>query len=301
MPAPRPRPRQKLPPRNPARACRHAAFAVRRDLRGAVPDPGLRLRQRRQAERGSRRRARLPVLALRQSHRHDVRGAHGAARRRRGRAGAATGMAAVTIALMGRSRPATMWWPRALFGSCRCRRGSSASVRRRPRLVHGPTSRPGATPCGPTPRPASSRARPIRRSKSSTSPRSPSRTRSARCWWSTTCLPPRSCRSRCAWRRLVVYSATKHIDGQGRCWAASSWAPSILQDEVYPSRSAIPARAIAVQRLGAAQRPRTLASACGARARRRRGSPTARRPSQDHGLPYPGRADHPQYEVAAAR
>src|SRR6478752_2315670 len=33
----------KLPPRDPACACRHPALAVRRDLGGTLPHPGLRL------------------------------------------------------------------------------------------------------------------------------------------------------------------------------------------------------------------------------------------------------------------
>ena len=45
-----------------------------------------------------------------------------------------------------------------------------------------------------------------------------SRTRRARWWWSTTCSPRPCCRSRCKLGAdVVVYSATKHIDGQGRC------------------------------------------------------------------------------------
>ena len=76
-----------LSSRNPAGAFRHPALAVRRDVRGAVPDPGLRLRQRR-AVRGALqgRGSRLPLFALLQPDRRDVRAAHDRARRRRGRA-----------------------------------------------------------------------------------------------------------------------------------------------------------------------------------------------------------------------
>ena len=72
------------------------ALAVRRDVGGAVPHPGLRLRQFR-AGRGplQGRGPRLPVLALRQSDRRHVRAAH---RRIRGRGSGARD-----------SRPA---WPR---------------------------------------------------------------------------------------------------------------------------------------------------------------------------------------------
>ena len=61
----------------------NAALAVRRDLRGALPDAGLRLREL--AAGGAalqERRARLSVFAVLQSDRHDVRAAHGAPGRR---------------------------------------------------------------------------------------------------------------------------------------------------------------------------------------------------------------------------
>ena len=77
--------RQALPPRHRARAWRHDALAVRRDLRGALPDAGLRL-SRRRGGRGALqgRGSGLRLFALRQSDRRHVRGAHVPARRRGG-------------------------------------------------------------------------------------------------------------------------------------------------------------------------------------------------------------------------
>ena len=72
-----------VPPRNPPGSVRHPALAVRRDVGGAVPHPGLRLRQFRAGGGPLQGRGpRLPVFALRQSDRDDVRAAH---RRIRGR------------------------------------------------------------------------------------------------------------------------------------------------------------------------------------------------------------------------
>ena len=74
----------KLPPRDPARACRHPALAVRRDLGGTLPHPGLRLRERPECGKAlQERRAGLSVFALLQPDRDHVRAAHGRARRRR--------------------------------------------------------------------------------------------------------------------------------------------------------------------------------------------------------------------------
>ncbi len=64
---------------------RQPALGVRRDIRGAVPDLGLSLSAGRGCRRPLRRSgAGLHVLACRQSHGADVRGAPGAARGRRG-------------------------------------------------------------------------------------------------------------------------------------------------------------------------------------------------------------------------
>ena len=63
------------------------ALAIRRNLRGAVPDPGFCLRHRR-AMRGAvqGRGSRLSLFALFQSQHLDVRAPHDRARRRRSRA-----------------------------------------------------------------------------------------------------------------------------------------------------------------------------------------------------------------------
>ena len=190
-----------LPPRNPPGAIRHAALAVRRNVGGAVSDPGLRLRQLR-AGRGALqgRRSRLSVFALRQSDRRHVRAAHGGVRGRGSRArdrdrhGRGHDLAG-RPAQGRRSR-------RRLEGDVRLLplrgRGLPAALRRRlDAWSTAAISTPGATRCGRTPRRSFSKARPIRRSKSSTSPRWPrSRTRPAPRSWSTTCSRRRCCRAR---------------------------------------------------------------------------------------------------------
>ena len=79
-------PHRPLPPRNPAGPFRHLALGIRRNVRGAVSDPGLCLRQRR-AMRGALqgRGPRLHLFALFQSDDCDVRAPHDRARRRRSR------------------------------------------------------------------------------------------------------------------------------------------------------------------------------------------------------------------------
>ncbi len=133
----------------------------------------------------------------------------------------ATGMAAVTSALLCFLKAGDhIVAARALFGSCRyvvedlCPRFGIAST-----LVDGRDTTPGKRPCGPTPRRSSSRRRPIRPSTWSTSPRCPrSPTPPAPWWWSTTCSPRRMLQKPLKLGAdIVVYSATKHIDGQGRC------------------------------------------------------------------------------------
>ena len=134
----------------------------------------------------------------------------------------ATGMAAVTTALMGQVRAGDhVVASKALFGSCRyvveehLPRYGVAST-----LVDG-TDLDAVAQGGAAQHQDLLPGEPdqSRRSRCSTSRRSPrSRTRRARRWWSTTCS-----RRRCSSSPLelgadcVVYSATKHIDGQGRC------------------------------------------------------------------------------------
>ena len=99
----------------------------------------------------------------------------------------------------------------------------------------------------------------------------------------------------------VVYSATKHIDGQGRCLGGVD--PGV--GEIHPGQCAHPDPAdrpvdVAVQCLGAAQGP---GDAGGARAppdrhaRRRSRSRSSEHPKITR-LIYPGRPDHPQAAIA---
>ncbi len=75
-----------LPPGNPPGAIRHAALAVRRDVRSAVPHPRLCLRQRRPGRGALQGRGSgLSIFALCQSDRRHVRAAHGGIRGRRSR------------------------------------------------------------------------------------------------------------------------------------------------------------------------------------------------------------------------
>ena len=114
--------RSQIPPRNPARACRHAALAVRRNLGGAVPHPGLRLRQRRcSAEKRFKNeepgyqysRFSNPTVTMFEQRMAALEGAEAAR-------ATATGMAAVTTALMGQVRAGDhVVASKALFGSCR--------------------------------------------------------------------------------------------------------------------------------------------------------------------------------------
>ena len=109
---------------------------------------------------------------------------------------------------------------RALFGSCRyivetlCPRFGIAST-----LSTAATSTPGARRCAPTPRCSSSRRRPTRRSSSSTSPPSPSSPSEigALVVVDNVFATPMLQRPLAHGADIVVYSATKHIDGQGRC------------------------------------------------------------------------------------
>ena len=122
--------------------------------------------------------------------------------------------------------------------------------------------------------------------RASTSRRSPrSRTRPAPRWWSTTCSRRRSTRSPLELGAdCVVYSATKHIDGQGRCLGGVILASG----EVHPGQHPQPDPAdrsvdVAVQRLGAAEGPGDALGAGAAADRHRRDRRgRARRASEDH-------------------
>ena len=121
-------------PRHPSGARRRDAFAVRGDLGGAVPHPGLSLRH----DGGGggalqRRRAGLHLFALRQSDGRDVRAAHGAVR---GRRGGARHRQRHGGGHRGADGPAQGRRPcRRVAGAVRlvslCRRGAAAAFRRR--------------------------------------------------------------------------------------------------------------------------------------------------------------------------
>ena len=214
---------QKLPPRNPARACRHAALAVRRDLGGAVPHPGLRLRQRRAGRAALQgRRARLPVFALLQPDRDDVRAAHGRARGRGGRARDRDRHGGGHHRADGPGRAGDhVVASKALFGSCLyvvedyLPRYGVAST-----LVDGTDlDAVAARRCGRTPRPSSWRARPIPTLEvlDIAAIAKIAHAAGATLVVDNVFATPLFQQPLELGADCVVYSATKHIDGQGRC------------------------------------------------------------------------------------
>ena len=101
---------------------------------------------------------------------------------------------------------------------------------------------------------------------------------------------------------IVVYSATKHIDGQGRCLGGV-----VLSDEAWIEEKLFPY----LKHTGPSLSPfnawvllkalETLAVRVDARRRRaRRGSPTslAEHPARRAASTIPGHASHPQYALA---
>ena len=100
---------------------------------------------------------------------------------------------------------------------------------------------------------------------------------------------------------IVVYSATKHIDGGGRVMGGAILGGAALMEEAY-KRSRPPPRtvAVAVQRLGAAQGPGDAGTPRAGAGADRRGPGRPRRgpPQGQARAAIPGRADHPQYGVA---
>jgi O-succinylhomoserine sulfhydrylase len=99
---------------------------------------------------------------------------------------------------------------------------------------------------------------------------------------------------------VVVYSATKHIDGQGRCLGGVILSDKNGSTSTCTTISATPARPVAVQRLDAAEGPETLPL----RVASRRRMPADRRlpgRAEPEGRPviYPGRKDHPQADIVA--
>ena len=95
----------------------------------------------------------------------------------------------------------------------------------------------------------------------------------------------------------VVYSATKHIDGQGRVLGGVILASEkFIMDHVHQVHPPDRAVAVAVQRLGAAEGAGDACRcACSGRPTRRRAVSTALAGHKKISrLIYPGRADHPQ-------
>ena len=255
--------------RDPPRACRHPALAVRRDLGGDVSHPGLRLRQRR-AVRSALQRQRAGLSSIRASpirpstcSRTRMAALEGAEAAR----ATATGMAAVHDCAgrpgQGRrprrrgarrcSAPAAGWSRTCCRASASPRRWSTDSI-----------STSGAARCGPTPRCSSWKARPIRRWRCSTSRRSPSiaHDAGARLVVDNVFATPIFQSPLALGADFVVYSATKHIDGQGRCLGGIILASEkLIQDHIHNLLRQTGPGDVAVQRLGVAQGPGDAAAA----------------------------------------
>ena len=218
----------------------------------------------------------------------------------------ASGMAAVTAALMGQLKAGDHVV--AAQGAVRLvplrRRGAAAALRRRldagrrrrPRRMARRDAAQHQDRVSRKPDQSDARDRRHRRRR-----RDPAR-RPARRWWSTTSSPRRCCSGRSQLGAdCVVYSATKHIDGQGRVLGGVILASREIHRRPHPQFPA-PDRPVpvAVQRLGDAE---VAGDAAGARraqmALARRGSPISwpTDPSVARVL-YPGRADHPQPALA---
>jgi hypothetical protein len=103
---------------------------------------------------------------------------------------------------------------------------------------------------------------------------------------------------------VVVYSATKHIDGQGRVLGGAILTSEAINEEFYRD-SAAPHRpvAVAVQRLGPAQGPGDPgpARAPPDRHRLRALADTIGEHKKVKQVLYPFRADHPGHNVAKAQ
>ena len=278
-----------LPPRNPPGACRHAALAVRRDVGGAVPHPGLRLRQRR-GMRGAllRQDPGLRLFALLQPDHGHVRAAHGRARRRRGRAldrdrhggghHRADGPGARRRSRR-RRQGAVRLLPLGDRGmAAALRRRLDAGRRHRPRRLEerGAHEHQGVLPGNADQSDAGGlRHRRDRRDRAQRR-----RQAGGRQCVRHAALPEPARRSA---PTVVVYSATKHIDGQGRVLGGVILgSEKFIIDNVSPVDAADRAVAVAVQRLGAAQGTGDAAGARRAADRkRRRRRRRARRPQED--------------------
>ena len=135
--------------------------------------------------------------------------------------GTSSGMAAVAASLLSHSRPATMWFRRA---RCSEAAATSSKICCRATASRAPWSTaailaPGKRPCGRPRAPCSSRRRPIRCSSSWTSRawRQIAHKVGALVVVDNVFATPLLQRPMPLGADIVVYSATKHIDGQGRC------------------------------------------------------------------------------------
>ena len=195
---------------------------------------------------------------------------------------------------------------RALFGSCRyvvedlCPRfGIASHAGRRPR-----PRRLASAPCAPTPRRSSSRRRPTRRSTWSTSP--PSReiahAAGALVVVDNVFATPLLQKPLKLGADVVVYSATKHIDGQGRCLGGVVLgSQKFLKDHLHNFLQARPGPSLSpfnawVMLKGLETLPLRVRAQCETA---RAGSPTTWPASRaSRACSICGRADYPQAALA---
>ena len=217
-------------------------------------------------------RSGLHLLALRQPDGADVRGPAGAAGGRGGlphdglrHGGGAPGADRACCA------PATTWWParrcsaRAAGSSTTGRRGSGS----RPPSSTRPTPPPGRRRCGPTPRSflIESPANPLLEITDIAAVAAIAHEAGAKVIVDNVFATPIFQKPLQLGADIVVYSATKHIDGQGRVLGgAVLGAPSAAGGGLPRLHPPHRPGALAVQRLGAAERADDAGPA-GARAR----------------------------------
>ena len=101
---------------------------------------------------------------------------------------------------------------------------------------------------------------------------------------------------------VVVYSATKHIDGQGRCLGGAILASEkFIKDDLGLILPAYRTVAQPVQRLAIAQRARDARAPGRSAVPHRHGNrPLSRDPPQDHASDLPGPAEPPAIRIGAA-
>ena len=277
---------------------RIAALQLRGDVGSSVSHPGLSLRHdgacRRRASRATIRASSIRASPIRRSRCSSSGWRSSRAPRRRARPRAewprspprswASSRPATTSSPRGRCSARASMWSR----SC-CRASASPRPWSTARI-----STPGGRLCARTPRRRSSNRRPIRRSNSSTSPASPrscmgpARRSVVDNVFATPLLQhPMKLGADC-----VVYSATKHIDGQGRVLGGVILAKREIHRRPHPQFPA-PDRPLsfAVQRLDAAEVARDPAGA------RRRAD--AQR-GQNRGFPQPASRGSSARSIRAA-